>query len=93
MSAAQRGESVQARGTWGTHPKFGKQFKADRLITQIPQESKALGAYLASGKVAGIALSSLRGWSPISVMGCATYSVTKRPYGLCQASVRRRQWG
>ena len=48
------GESVQARGTWGTHPKFGKQFKADRLITQIPQESKALGAYLASGKVAGI---------------------------------------
>ncbi|BBI65775.1 hypothetical protein HSBAA_PA_3780 (plasmid) [Vreelandella sulfidaeris] len=54
MSAAQRGESVQARGTWGTHPKFGKQFKADRLITQIPQESKALGAYLASGKVAGI---------------------------------------
>ncbi len=48
------GESVQARGAWSTHPKFGRQFKADRLITQIPHESKALGAYLASGKVAGI---------------------------------------
>ncbi|MGK4422250.1 YrrC family ATP-dependent DNA helicase, partial [Klebsiella pneumoniae] len=48
------GEYVQARGVWSTHPKFGRQFKAERLITQIPQESKALGAYLASGKVAGI---------------------------------------
>ena len=48
------GESVEAHGAWTTHPRFGQQFKAERLVTQVPQESKALGAYLASGKVAGV---------------------------------------
>lgn len=48
------GESVEAHGAWTTHPRFGQQFKAERLVTQVPRESKALGAYLASGKVAGV---------------------------------------
>jgi exodeoxyribonuclease V alpha subunit len=48
------GESVEAHGAWTTHPRFGQQFKAERLVTQVPRGSKALGAYLASGKVAGV---------------------------------------
>lgn len=48
------GESIEAHGAWTTHPRFGQQFKAERLVTQVPRESKALGAYLASGKVAGV---------------------------------------
>ena len=48
------GECVEATGQWTTHPRFGRQFKADRLVTRVPQEAKALQAYLASGKVDGI---------------------------------------
>ncbi|MEK7432388.1 MAG: AAA family ATPase [Cyanobacteriota bacterium] len=48
------GESMEFYGNWTTHPKFGKQFKADKCISKKPASANALEKYLGSGLIFGV---------------------------------------
>lgn len=48
------GSTMEFRGTWHHHPKFGEQFKADQVIEKTPASSAALEKYLGSGLIKGV---------------------------------------
>lgn len=48
------GMNVQLEGTWANDPRYGKQFKAERYIEQVPATKAGLAGYLGSGMVSGI---------------------------------------
>ncbi len=50
----QAGQEVVLRGTWITHPKFGKQFEAKECVAQVPTSIVGLKKYLGSGLIKGI---------------------------------------
>lgn len=50
----QAGQEVVLRGTWVTHPKFGKQFEAKECVAQVPTSIVGLKKYLGSGLIKGI---------------------------------------
>jgi exodeoxyribonuclease V alpha subunit len=50
----QAGQEVILRGTWITHPKFGRQFEAKECVAQIPTSIVGLKKYLGSGLIKGI---------------------------------------
>lgn len=54
------GDTVKLRGTWATHPKFGRQFKFDSYEAPLPTNAAQAEAYLASGRIAGIGKSTAR---------------------------------
>jgi exodeoxyribonuclease V alpha subunit len=54
IPALHEGEHVQVRGSWITHPKFGKQFEAQQCTVQVPTSILGLKKYLASGLIKGI---------------------------------------
>ena len=54
LPAVKPGQEVTVGGTWGFHPKFGKQFLADKCITQLPTTLVGLKKYLSSGFIKGI---------------------------------------
>ncbi|NDJ76143.1 MAG: ATP-dependent RecD-like DNA helicase, partial [Chloroflexi bacterium] len=54
MNEVQPGESVRLQGEWTTHPKHGRQFKAE-VVTQVrPATVEAIKRYLGSGLIKGI---------------------------------------
>ncbi len=54
MPEIQPGESVRIQGEWTSHPKHGRQFKAD-VVTQVrPATVEAIKRYLGSGLVKGV---------------------------------------
>ncbi len=48
------GQTIKASGTWITHTKFGKQFKAEAITQTSPKSKEALIKYLSSGILPGI---------------------------------------
>ena len=48
------GEQVTIRGSWVTHPKFGKQFEAKECTATVPTSVLGIKRYLASGLIKGI---------------------------------------
>lgn len=54
MPAIQEGQEVKLHGEWGFHPKFGKQFNAQKCIAQLPTSITGLKKFLASGLIKGI---------------------------------------
>lgn len=50
----QPGQHVSLTGTWGMHPKFGKQFEAQQATLHAPTSITGLKKYLGSGLIKGI---------------------------------------
>lgn len=48
------GEEIQAEGSWVTHPKFGRQFEAEKCTTSLPTSIQGIQKYLSSGLIKGI---------------------------------------
>ncbi len=48
------GESLRLRGTWTTHPQYGRQFQAQSYTVQLPATIEGIRKYLGSGLVKGI---------------------------------------
>ena len=48
------GESVQLRGVWANHPKFGRQFKVEDFKTVLPATVAGIEKYLGSGLIKGV---------------------------------------
>jgi len=53
-SLAGQGEAIHAVGQWASHPKFGKQFQADKVTVELPTTSKGIERYLSAGVVPGV---------------------------------------
>ena len=48
------GSSLQFLGYWDHHKKFGRQFKAEKIIEKKPSSVAALEKYLGSGLIKGV---------------------------------------
>lgn len=48
------GSLVSVKGTWGTHPKFGRQLEAIECVAQQPTSRDGVQKYLGSGLIKGI---------------------------------------
>ncbi|MBT7191285.1 MAG: ATP-dependent RecD-like DNA helicase, partial [Anaerolineae bacterium] len=48
------GEHLKLDGLWDTHPKHGKQFKAEICTQALPSTVAGMASYLGSGMVKGI---------------------------------------
>ena len=51
MPGVAPGESLELEGSWGRHPSYGEQFKAEVVTRRMPVGEKAVFEYLASGVV------------------------------------------
>ena len=60
MPGAAPGEGLTVQGTWGRHPSYGAQFKAEIVERRIPVGEKAMYEYLASGAIKGVGSSTAR---------------------------------
>ncbi|MGW5249145.1 SF1B family DNA helicase RecD2 [Streptomyces sp. NPDC004129] len=54
LFGAKPGESLRLRGTWAHHPRYGRQFRAERCERTVPTDERAIRLYLASGMIRGI---------------------------------------
>ena len=54
MPGVAPGETLELEGSWGRHPSYGEQFKAEAVSRRMPVGEKAIYEYLASGAVKGI---------------------------------------
>ena len=54
------GEYLSVRGRWTRHPTYGAQLKAEYMERRLPQGTKEIYHYLASGAVKGIGTSTAR---------------------------------
>jgi exodeoxyribonuclease V alpha subunit len=48
------GQQVTLKGSWTSHPKFGRQFQANECVTALPTSVTGIQKYLASGLIKGI---------------------------------------
>jgi hypothetical protein len=48
------GECLRLRGSWAHHPRYGRQFRAERCERTVPADERAIRLYLASGMIRGI---------------------------------------
>jgi len=48
------GDSMDFYGSWVVHPKYGRQFKAEKCISRKPASAGALEKYLGSGLIFGV---------------------------------------
>ncbi|MFJ4008210.1 ATP-dependent RecD-like DNA helicase [Streptomyces sp. NPDC090026] len=48
------GESLRLSGSWAQHPRYGRQFRAERCERTVPADERAIRLYLASGMIRGI---------------------------------------
>ncbi|MCD7928865.1 MAG: ATP-dependent RecD-like DNA helicase [Clostridiales bacterium] len=48
------GVQVTLEGSWGSHPSYGPQFKAEKMEQNLPTEQDAIFDYLASGIIKGV---------------------------------------
>jgi exodeoxyribonuclease V alpha subunit len=54
LLGAQVGESLRLTGRWGSHPKYGRQFRVHSFATVLPATVQGIRAYLGSGLIKGI---------------------------------------
>ena len=60
MPGVAPGEELELEGSWGRHPSYGEQFKAEVVARRMPVGEKAIFEYLASGAVKGIRMGLAR---------------------------------
>ncbi len=60
MPGVAPGETLELAGSWGRHPTYGEQFKADTIARHLPVGEKAVFEYLASGAIKGIRMGLAR---------------------------------
>ncbi len=60
MPGVAPGESMELEGTWGRHPSYGEQFKAEVVTRRMPVGEKAVLEYLSSGAVKGVRMGLAR---------------------------------
>ena len=60
MPGVSPGETLELEGSWGRHPTYGEQFKAEVVAHRMPVGEKAVFEYLASGAVKGIRAGTAR---------------------------------
>ena len=48
------GEEISAHGTYGSHPKYGHQFKAEAIQRTLPTTANAIRKYLSSRAIKGV---------------------------------------
>ena len=60
MPSVAPGETLELEGSWGRHPTFGEQFKAEVVSRRMPVGEKAVFEYLASGVIQGIRMGLAR---------------------------------
>ncbi len=60
MPGVAPGEELELEGSWGRHPSYGEQFKADVVVRRMPVGEKAIFEYLASGVVQGVRMGLAR---------------------------------
>ncbi len=48
------GESLRLEGVWTTHPRYGRQFKAERCEQVLPATAEGIKRYLGSGLIKGV---------------------------------------
>ena len=54
LSGCNPGETLKLSGVWETHPKYGRQFKAESCSVQLPADVGDIERYLASGVIKGL---------------------------------------
>lgn len=54
ISALNLGETVEVRGTWTMHPRFGRQFRVVEYRPVIPSSIEGIKRYLGSGLIKGL---------------------------------------
>ena len=54
------GETLELQGSWGRHPSYGEQFKAEVVARRMPVGVKAVFEFLSSGAVRGIGAATAR---------------------------------
>lgn len=54
LNSIQPGEQISLHGSWVMHPKFGKQFDAQKCVKSLPNSIIGLKKYLGSGLIKGI---------------------------------------
>jgi exodeoxyribonuclease V alpha subunit len=54
LLGAQVGESLRLTGRWGSHPRYGRQFRVHSYATVLPATIQGIRAYLGSGMIKGI---------------------------------------
>lgn len=54
LPEASPGKYLKLEGIWDTHPKHGKQFKAEIIEQALPSTIEGMASYLGSGMVKGI---------------------------------------
>ena len=60
MPGVAPGEALELEGSWGHHPAYGRQFRAEVVMRRMPEGEQAVLAYLASGAVKGVRLGLAR---------------------------------
>ena len=60
MPGVAPGETLELEGSWGKHPSYGEQFKAEAITRRMPVGEKAVFEYLASGAVKGVRMGLAR---------------------------------
>lgn len=60
MPGVAPGETLELEGSWGRHPTYGEQFKAESIVRRMPVGEKAVFEYLASGAVKGVRMGVAR---------------------------------
>ena len=60
MPSVAPGETLELQGTWGRHPTYGEQFKAEVVSRHMPVGVKAVFEFLSSGAVKGIGAATAR---------------------------------
>ncbi|WP_196604871.1 SF1B family DNA helicase RecD2 [Pectinatus haikarae] len=79
------GQNVCVEGKWIVHPRFGQQFKADKMETTAPDSADGIERFLASGALAGIGPAMAK--RIVSKFGKDTLQIIEKESGrLCEVS-------
>jgi exodeoxyribonuclease V alpha subunit len=54
LSGVSAGETLQLRGTWITHPRYGRQFEIKSYTVKLPATVEGIRKYLGSGMIRGV---------------------------------------
>ena len=54
LPGVQCGETLELKGDWDHHPRFGQQFKVEHCTSRLPATVHGIRKYLSSGLVDGI---------------------------------------
>ena len=85
LALCSRGERVTLTGQFTSHPKYGRQFRAERFETLAPATLSAVESYLGSGLIKGVGASTAR--AIVQTFGMDTLDVLdKAPERLLEIS-------